>query len=111
MNLAGTALQYAFQSSPYLIAHLEAYRELSSILHIERNDIPLEITADTVNKDSDEEDGVEVGDGRASALAQTPRQAHNPVGDIVRLARVRPPAIDKQPVTEDCVRKDLDEHP
>ena len=60
--------------------------------------VPFKVATATVDQDDDEEDRVEVRDGRAGALAETPGQAHDPVGDVVRLARVRPPAVDKQTV-------------
>ena len=40
-----------------------------------------------MDEDSDEEDRVEVGDSRARALAEAPRQAHRPVGDVVLLRK------------------------
>ena len=44
----------------------------------------------------DEEDGVEVRDDGRGADACAPGEAHDPVGDVVRLAAVRPPAGGEQ---------------
>jgi hypothetical protein len=55
-------------------------------------------------EDGNEEDGIEIRDGRAAALTQTPGQAHNPVCNIVGLARIRPPAINEQTVSGRHVR-------
>ena len=46
----------------------------------------LEVAAAAVDEDGDEEDGVEVRDRGARALAEAPREAHHPVRDVV-LAR------------------------
>ena len=44
---------------------------------------PLEITCRTVNEHCDEEDAVEVRDGRRGADDQAPGKAHGPVGYVV----------------------------
>jgi len=53
---------------------------------------PLEITGRAVNEHGDEEDAVEVRDGRRSADDEPPGEAHNPVGHVVWFAREPPPA-------------------
>ena len=53
-----------------------------------------------MDKDRDEEDGVEVGDDGRGADACAPSEAHDPVRDVVRLAAVRPPAGGEQLVAE-----------
>ena len=49
-----------------------------------------------MDKHRDEEYGVEVGDDGRGADACAPGEAHDPVGDVVGLAAVRPPAGGEQ---------------
>ncbi len=44
---------------------------------------PLEITGRAVNEHGDEEDAVEIWDGRCCADDQAPGEAHGPVGHVV----------------------------
>jgi hypothetical protein len=44
---------------------------------------PLEVTANTVDEDSNEEYAVEVWDERRRADNGAPEEAHSPIGDVV----------------------------
>ena len=59
---------------------------------------PFEVAATPMDEHCDEEDGVEVRDRRGRADAETPGETHDPVGDVVRLAGVCPPAVDEETV-------------
>lgn len=61
--------------------------------------IPLEVTRTTVEKDDDEEHGVEVRDDAGSANDGSPCQTHCPVGNVIGFSGVRPPAAGKQTIT------------
>ena len=51
-----------------------------------------------MNKNSDEEHGVEVRNRRCRSNAKTPRKTHDPVRNVIGLAGVCPPAIDEETV-------------
>lgn len=87
-NLYLTIEQYFSQSFPYLIAHLGLLGVSRSRITGVREDVPLEVASATVNEDSNEEDGVEVRDGGAQALAETPRETHGPIRDVVLFIKV-----------------------
>lgn len=53
-----------------------------------------------MQKDNDEEHGVEVWNDAGSANDSTPGQAHRPVGDVVGLAGICPPTAGKQTIAK-----------
>lgn len=52
-----------------------------------------------MNKHSNEEHGVEVGDNGRCSDNGTPSEAHGPIGNIIWFARILPPTAGKQTVT------------
>lgn len=84
MNLYLTMEQYLSQSLPYLSAHLTIapHQPPLRVNHRGRYK-PLEVASATMYEDGDEEHRVEVRDGRSRADDETPRQALEPVGDVV----------------------------
>jgi hypothetical protein len=63
--------------------HLETWVSKSLSLDGGPHHIPLEITGRAVNEHCDEEDAIEVRDGRCCADDQTPGEAHGPVCHVV----------------------------
>ena len=63
-------------------------------------DIPLKVACAPVQEHNNEEDRVKVRDDSSSTDNGTPCQTHDPVSDVVWLARVCPPAASKKAVAE-----------
>jgi len=64
---------------------------------------PLEITGRAVNKHGDEEDAIEVRDGRCCADDQAPGEAHGPVCHVVWFTRDSPPATSEKTIAMRCL--------
>jgi len=60
---------------------------------------PLKVTSAPVDKNGDEEDAIEVRDRSGGADDSTPEEAHSPVGNVVRFARVLPPSARQKAVS------------
>ena len=52
-----------------------------------------------MQESDDEEHGIEVGYNAGSANDSTPRQAHCPISDVVRLAAILPPAASEKAIS------------
>lgn len=63
--------------------------------------IPLEIPSAPMNKNGDEEQGVEIRDGGGGADNQPPCKAHNPVCHVILLSDFRSVAAAKEVFQED----------
>lgn len=73
----------------------------AEMLSYDCEDLPLEVTRTSMDKNSDEKDRIKVGDDRGCAYNGAPGQTHRPVCYIVGLAGVRPPSTGKEAVAAD----------